>query len=401
MTRRLFTPLVLGLVLVAAGLTLVSSQGVSDRQVIAMFPRTTSLYEGAKVKVLGVDVGRVESIEVVGTEVQVTMSYDDDVELPADVHALIVPPSIVGDRFVQLAPAYESGPVLSDRARLGRDHTGVPLELDDTYRGLDELTAALGPEGANKNGALSRLISATANSVDGNGQAFNTTIRELAAAIDTLAASSDDINGTVRHLGTITSTFAGKDAAMRRLVLNLATVSTQLNSQGDDITTSVKQLKQALRIVAAFVKDNRKALRTTVSGLTSVSGSLAKRTDELAELTDLAPVGLSNLANIYEPRNWDPTKPWLTPVEGRTGSQVQRSALYDDLDVQLGFALARLCVALPAAQQQQLAGFCTALRETGGDLGALVTALAGRDGALVLNPVPGATTLGGLLEGAQ
>src|SRR3954449_10622212 len=129
--RRSLTAVVV-LLLVLAGLLVFRPSGSHDRTLTAMFPRTTSLYAGAKVKVLGVAVGKVDSIKVKGTSVQVRMTYDSGVNLPRDVHALIVPPSIVGDRFVQLAPAYESGATLPDGARLGLDRTGVPVELDET-----------------------------------------------------------------------------------------------------------------------------------------------------------------------------------------------------------------------------------------------------------------------------
>ena len=37
------------------------------------------------------------------------MSYDAEVNVPADAQAVIVAPSIVGDRFVQLTPVYKRG----------------------------------------------------------------------------------------------------------------------------------------------------------------------------------------------------------------------------------------------------------------------------------------------------
>ena len=47
---------------------------------------------------------------------------------------MIVAPSIVGDRFVQLTPVYEGGEVLADGAVLDTDRTSIPLELDQIYR---------------------------------------------------------------------------------------------------------------------------------------------------------------------------------------------------------------------------------------------------------------------------
>ncbi|MCW2855600.1 MAG: hypothetical protein JWR52_1215 [Marmoricola sp.] len=396
-TRKILTGLVV-LLLVLAGVILVRTSGTKDRTLTATFTRTTSLYAGAKVKVLGVPVGTVDSITVIGTAVQVKISYDASVPLPRDVHALIVPPSIVGDRFVQLAPAYSSGATLPDDAHLGLDRTAVPVELDDTYSALDKFAAGLGPNGANKDGALSRLVAATAANISGHGAAFNTTIRQLSGAISTLTGSSGDINSTVVNLAALTGTLAGKDAELRALVTNLARVGGQLNGQRGDISSSVVQLQQALALVSTFLKDNRAAIRTTIKGTTDVTAVLARRTTELSQLLALAPVGLSSLANIYIPTNWDPSKPWLSSFTGRTGSADLRGALAGDLDTQLGFTLEALCSALPAAQQVQLTTFCTTLTSLGGNLGALLS-MAIEHG--VTAPAPGATSFRSLVVGPQ
>src|SRR5690606_14600629 len=126
------------------------------------FPRTVSLYEGSDVRILGVPVGTVDSVTPRGDTVRVELSYDAKYDVPADAKAVIISPAIVGDRYVQLAPAYDGGPVLEDGAHLDMARSEVPLELDEIYQSIDDLSVALGPEGANANGALSRLINATA-----------------------------------------------------------------------------------------------------------------------------------------------------------------------------------------------------------------------------------------------
>lgn len=393
--RRLLTAAV-AVLLALAGLAIVRDSGTPQRTLTASFARTTGLYAGARVKVLGVPVGKVDEIKVVGTRVRVRISYDADVKLPADVHALIVPPSIVGDRFIQLAPAYDSGATLPDGATLGPDRTGVPLELDDTYAALDKLAKGLGPDGANADGALSRLVTATAQNITGHGAAFNETVRAFANAISTLAASSGDVNGTVTNLAALTGTLAGKDAQLRELVTNLARVGAQLNGQRDDISGAVTDLQQALGQVARFTRDNRTTLRTTIGSAKDVSAVLAKRTRELSTLLDLAPVGLSNLAEIYLPKNWDPSKPWESVIAGRTGSANLRAALLDDLDTQLGFTLSAVCAQLPPAQQAQLAAFCGTLASVGGNLGAVLAKAIETQGA---GPLPSPTSLAQLMGG--
>jgi phospholipid/cholesterol/gamma-HCH transport system substrate-binding protein len=342
------------------------------RRLTVMFPSTTSLYEGAQVKVLGVRVGTVDSIEVEGTQVEVRMSYDPGVKLPEDVHAVIVPPSVVGDRFVQLAPAYTGGPVLQDEAELDVSRAGVPLELEDTYRALDKTAAGLGPRGAGKDGALANLISASAENMRGRGKLFNTTIRSFADAIATLASSSDDINGTTTNLARFNRRLAASDATIRRLVVSLVAVSTELNGQGDELTAAVTALDRSLADVAVFAKENRTGLRESLAGLTSVSAALRRHTRELEEVTELGPVGLTNLFKTYVARNWDPSNPGASSIEGRTGSQNLHAVGAQDMDTQLSYAMSAFCASLPPAEATRLAPFCDALEAAGGDLGAVI-----------------------------
>ncbi|MFD7072750.1 MCE family protein [Nocardioides sp. NPDC059952] len=398
-TFRIWMALVVAILLVAAGATVLDLHE-RERRLTVMFSRTTSLYEGAAVKVLGVKVGRVTRIEVDGTEVAVTMTYDRDVLLPKDVHAMIVPPSLVGDRFVQLAPAYLDGPVLPDDSRLGVERSGVPLELDDTFEGLDELAVGLGPDGANRDGALSDLLASSAEALDGNGELYRETVTELAAALDTLATSSDDASATVTNLDTTTKTLAGSDEEIRAVVTALATIGVQLNGQRGDIKAAVVQLRLAPRALADFVHGNRGNLDRTIADLTAVVDQVDDHSAEVGEVLSLTPAGLSNLIESFVPINSkieDVTK--LDPA-ARAGSLVLRANLLDSLDVTLATVFDTICAEFPADLKVQLAGICGALRSAGGDIGKVLDMLvhASPDGILQLSGAR-TTTLPGLLTG--
>ena len=71
---------------------------------------------------------------------------------------MLIPPSIVSDRYVQFTPASGTGPSLADKADIPLDRTSAPLETDDVYRALSDFLGALGPHGANASGAFSDLI---------------------------------------------------------------------------------------------------------------------------------------------------------------------------------------------------------------------------------------------------
>lgn len=272
-----------------------------DRTITAYFTRAVGLYPGSQVRVLGVPVGTVKSVRPQGTQVRVVLAVKGDVKVPADAQAAILSPSLVSDRYVQLLPAWTSGPTMRDGADIPVERTAVPVELDRVTQSLDDLAKALGPSGANANGSLSRLLDTSAANLDGQGAKANEAVKQLSLALGTLAGSREDLFGTVANLQTFTSTLAANDPQVRRLNSDLASVADQLNGESDDLGLALQNLAVALGEVSTFVADNRSVLKQDVGRLASVTGTIAADRNQLAELLDNAPVALSNLQNAYNP----------------------------------------------------------------------------------------------------
>jgi phospholipid/cholesterol/gamma-HCH transport system substrate-binding protein len=351
----------------------------SGRRVTARFLNTVNLYDGARVKVLGVDVGDVTSVEVEGRGVTVEMSVDEDVRLPADVQAVIVPPSIVGDRYVQLTPAYAGGPELPTGAVIGLERTAVPVELDETYRQLTRLARALGPRGANRDGSLSQMVEAAAAAMGGNGRRFQRSLEAFADAMDTLEASDEEYQGTVDNLATFTHTLLENDDTVRRLVRSLSRVSTQLNAQRDDIATASRQLATALRDIDRFTDRHGARLTRGVAQLRDVSRVLHRRVQDIDDVLALAPVGFTGALNINVPTNWDPANPGASTPEGRTTSYAQRGVYTANLGVQLSTTITTVCRDATGPAARRLAPLCTALAAAGNDLGLVLAELANQE----------------------
>ncbi|WP_244247053.1 MCE family protein [Nocardioides euryhalodurans] len=300
MVKRLIVPGVVLALLAAAAVVMFGNE--ERRTLTAHFPRTISLYEGSDVRVLGVPVGTVDSVTPSGTDVVVTISYDPEVKVPADAQAVIVSPSIVGDRYVQLTPAYDGGEVLPDGATMQTEQTAVPLELDEIYENLDELNVALGPTGANRNGALSDLLEVTAENFGGEGEQFNQTIRDFSDFSQTLSDNREEFFGSARALQGFISTLAENDQTVRDFNQSIADVSTVLEGEKEELAASLRNLSTALGEVSTFVRDNRAILGRNIEGLNRVSKVLVKQRDALDEILSAAPVALNNLALTYNPQ---------------------------------------------------------------------------------------------------
>ncbi len=268
--------------------------------ITAYFDKSVGIYDGSDVRVLGVEVGEVTSVVPQGDQVEVKMRINRGIDIPIDAKAVQITPSLVADRYVQLAPAYSGGEKMSDDAVIQRDRTATPVEVDQVYASIDELSTALGPDGANKNGALTEFVKTGAANLDGNGEALGESITQLSEASRTLSDSRGDLFDTVKNLQTFVSALAVNDQQVRQFNNQLADLTGFLNGERDNLGAALNQLSIALGDVAGFVADNRDQLVQAADGLVQPTQTLSDRKDQLAETLTILPLAISNLVNSYD-----------------------------------------------------------------------------------------------------
>jgi phospholipid/cholesterol/gamma-HCH transport system substrate-binding protein len=299
--NRLAVAGVLVLLLIAGWFAFLRPSGPTH--VTAYFTEAKGIYSGDKVTVLGVDVGKIETITPERGRVRIDMRINHDVKLPTDVKAAIASPALVSVRTIALGPAYDGGPALSDGSVIPISRTAVPVEWDAVKDQLVRLTAALGPNGANKNGSISKLVSSSANYLRGQGTSLNQTIKQLSAAMTTLSDNRGDLFATVRNLQVFVEALEGSDAQVREFNTRLASVSAALSDDREAVAGSLHALRRAFTDVRAFLDENRELTSGTIADLRSTTSVLAENRQRLADLLQVAPTTLSNFYNILDPRN--------------------------------------------------------------------------------------------------
>ncbi|WP_424187462.1 MCE family protein [Actinokineospora sp. G85] len=291
---------VAALLVVAAGTWGLLNAGKS-KTITAYFTAAVGLYPDSDVRALGVKIGTVDSVEPQGANVKVTMTIDSDAPIPQGANALVVTPSLVSDRYVQLSPVETQGTPIDDGTTIPLERTVVPVEIDELFSSLDELTTALGPEGTNKDGALSDLLKTGAEYLEGNGAEFGQTVRDLGDLARTLSNSQDDLFTTVDGLQKFTTLLAQNDSQVRTLDELLASVSKNFADEKDNFDAALRELAAALSTVQGFIKDNRGLIKSNVDKLAGTTALLSQQRASLAEALDATPLALSNLLNAYDP----------------------------------------------------------------------------------------------------
>jgi phospholipid/cholesterol/gamma-HCH transport system substrate-binding protein len=284
--------------LVTAAWPVVTRPG--ERTLTAYFTAAVGIYPNSDVRVLGVAIGSVSTVEPDGTDVKVTMTLKPDIQLPADAGAVVITPSLVADRYVQLTPVYHGGPALADGASIPRERTATPVEVDELLTSLDQLMSALGPQGANKDGAVSDLLTKSAEYLDGNGQPLGQAIKNLGEFARTASDAKDDLFTSVDNISKFTAMLAANDGQVKQAISQIASISEVLADQRDQFSGALTELTQALGVVQGFVKDNRGKVQSDVDKLSDVTKVLVNQKDSLAEALDTAPNALTNLLEAYD-----------------------------------------------------------------------------------------------------
>jgi len=275
--------------------------GRAGHKVIARFTSAVGLYPGDDVRVVGVPVGRIESIEPQDRYVKIVMSVKDGVKMPADAHAIILAPNIVSARFVQLAPAYNGGPVMADGATIGLDRTAVPVEWDEVKTELTKLSTSLGPQAGSVQGPLSEFVNQAADTFDGNGDSFRQALRELSQTAGRLGDSRTDLFGTVKNLQILIDALSKSNEQIVQFSGHLASVSQALANSSTNLDNTLGTLNQALSDVRGFLAENNQALINQIDKLSQLTKLFADQHDDIEQILHVTPNGLANFYNIYDP----------------------------------------------------------------------------------------------------
>lgn len=271
-------------------------------EVQAVFDQTVGLYPGSDVRVLGVPVGHVTSIKPEGKIVRVRMEVDKDVKIAADTGAALVVPTLVSDRYIQFTHPWTSGETLADGAVLDLDRTMTPIEIDQMVESVDALSKALGPKGANKDGALSRVITVAAKNLKGNGPVMRQVLTDLGDATGTLDNFDEDTFATVANLEEITTMFERNDQAVNDVNRQFAAVQRNFANDREEFAAATRELAAALSIVEKFVHDNRGQITTTVKSMGTTTSLLVKQRKSLEEMLRMLPVVMQNFLMAYNPQ---------------------------------------------------------------------------------------------------
>ena len=260
----------------------------------AHFPRAVSVFPSGDVRVLGLPAGNVEKVEVDGDSVLVELSIDSDIKVPKGAKAQIVPQSLIGERYIQLSPAYIDG---QDAMEDGEEitETVIPVEPDEALAALKEFLDSLDPNG------IGELVTNLEEDLRGNGAALNDTLGSFSQLVETFAANDDVLLRIIDSFDQLSATLVTRESQLGEVLDAFATASDVLADERESITELVEGLADLSKTGLRIVGKHSTALRADIQTLADAAATIDANLSSVTSLLSAGNLLTTGLLDAYNP----------------------------------------------------------------------------------------------------
>lgn len=237
------------------------------------------LSEGGDVKMRGVLVGSVDSIELApdgaGAKIDLDLDPDKVDKIPSDVAALVVPKTLFGQKYVDLQiPSGDITNPISDGDVI--EHAKVPAEVETLLNDLYPMLRAVKPAD------LSKTLNALATALEGRGEEIGENIENLNDYLGKLNSVSPELVDDIVALGEVSDAYADAMPDIGTLLRNAV-------ETGDTIVEKQDQLAEVFETVGDFSGTAQSFLEYNGAGLIRLNAEARPTMDLLSEYSPIAP----------------------------------------------------------------------------------------------------------------
>src|SRR3954469_6722722 len=218
------------------------------------FGEATQLAKEADVRISGVSVGKVKTIDTQAPgRSKATIELEEKyAPLPRNSKAVLRQKSLLGETYVELTPGNKAAGSIPENGTLPASRVSPTVELDEIFRAFDPKTRE----------AFRVWMQSQAASLTGRGVYINEAIGSLPAfATNTtdllliLNGQQADVTGVVRDTGTVFDALTARDSELASLIQNSNTVFETTAARDQD-------LKELFQVLPTF---NAESTRTLVA----------------------------------------------------------------------------------------------------------------------------------------
>lgn len=285
---------VLGALVIVLGLPACGFGGEGSYQVTAYFDRAVSVFPSSDVRVLGLPAGSVSKVEIDGDQVRVDMAIPEDIKIPADATAQIVPQSLIGERYIQISPAFTKGMTAAEDGDV-LEKTVIPVEPDEALAALKEFMDSLDPEG------IGQLVSNLDEDLRGNGTKLNDSLGSLSQLVATFAEKDDVLVRIVESFDKLTATLVTREQQLGQVMDAFAEATQVLADERQGIEDLIGGLAELSSNGLVLVGEHSSDLRTDIATLAEAAATIEANLESVTLLLASGPNLARGIIGAYDP----------------------------------------------------------------------------------------------------
>jgi phospholipid/cholesterol/gamma-HCH transport system substrate-binding protein len=300
LTKLIVFTAVTALATALVALTIANVTLTAKNSYLAQFTDVSGLLVGDDVRIAGVRVGSVDSIELVGRRfAQVGFSVDAQQHLPASVTASVLYRNLLGQRYLSLARG--AGPVgqtLPPGGLIPIEHTTPPLNLTVLFNGFKPLLVGLDPA------QLNQLSWEIVQVLQGQGGTVESLLASTSSLTRDLADRDRVIGELIANLNAVLDTVNARDEQLSALILQLQRLVSGLAADREPIGQAIVSIDQLAGTTAGLLRDARPPLRDDIAGLGALSTNLADSAQVIDGVLRFLPEKLTKLSRAGSYGSW-------------------------------------------------------------------------------------------------
>jgi phospholipid/cholesterol/gamma-HCH transport system substrate-binding protein len=257
-------------------------------EVLVPFNEATQLAEQSDVRISGVNVGKVQKIELApnGKQALATTAIDARyAPLPESTRAILRTKTLLGETYIELTPGSRQGPELEDGGTLPEANIAESVQLDEIFRTFNAQTRA----------AFQEWMQEAAVAINGQGQnlsyalgSLDPTVSEFASLFRTLDSQSLAVQQLFRNGATTFQALRGREGQLADLIQSSDAVF-QTTAQRD------RDIEALFRAFPTFLDESRTTF-ARLKGFSQNADPLMRQLVPAAEELSPTLVALSKLA---------------------------------------------------------------------------------------------------------
>ena len=256
----------------------------------AVFSDATGLTKGDDIRIAGVKVGSVKSVEIKDQDrALVSFNVAKSSIVTKSSTATIRYRNLVGQRYISLTQGVGNLGQLAAKSTIPISRTQPALDLTVLFNGFKPLFAALSPTDINK------LSAEVVQIFQGEGGNLNQLLTSTASLTNTLADRDQVIGDTIDNLNSVLGTIAGRDKQLSQLIIQFKNFMAGLVQDKDVILGSLDSVSALANETSDLAVGIRPSLVQDVKQLRSVATNLNTGKAELDRAMQILPIKLQKI----------------------------------------------------------------------------------------------------------